>query len=137
MHARKILFLSLALTVAAGASARPLGELRRLSDAEKGVVVRSVEEILKDADSAKFRWFQYNGHNHYCGQINGKNSYGGYTGYSHFLVDVEKDKEGRIIKAANPQIYGPDAPAVSVMRLVCEVSAKADSEDKIAAPAEP
>ena len=41
----------------------------------------SVKKILKDPDSAKFQ--NMNG---LCGEVNSKNSFGGYTGYSEFVA---------------------------------------------------
>lgn len=62
---------------------------------------RAVRAELKDPDSAKFRGIKplrderpgaggkVNG---YCGWVNAKNSYGGYTGESYFIVSYPKRK---------------------------------------------
>ena len=44
-----------------------------------------VRDSLKDGDSAKFR-------NHYelCGEVNAKNSFGAYTGYSKYVITPDK-----------------------------------------------
>ena len=61
-----------------------------------------VVERLKDGDSAKFRnlrqfpqfirlknGLRFNAsHRIVCGELNSKNSYGGYVGFSRFIVDV-------------------------------------------------
>lgn len=49
-------------------------------------VMRAVKAQLKDADSAKFRGIKRKGAFSYCGWVNAKNSYGGYTGYSVFYA---------------------------------------------------
>lgn len=54
------------------------------------------EDRLKDADSAKFRSIKHKATNAkgswvICGEVNAKNSYGGYQGYEHFLGMVFKD----------------------------------------------
>lgn len=42
-----------------------------------------VKESLKDPESAEFR--NMNG---VCGEVNAKNSFGGYTGFKKFVIDV-------------------------------------------------
>lgn len=52
-----------------------------------------VLEQLKDPASAEFREIKvsiFNGAPLVCGEVNAKNSYGGYTGFRHFMI-----KEGR------------------------------------------
>ena len=54
---------------------------------------RPVADVLKDPDSATFRWTktgrdpaqrqQYENAD-YCAMVNGKNSYGGYTGFKPY-----------------------------------------------------
>ena len=41
---------------------------------------------LKDADSAKFRNLRKDTFGKICGQVNSKNSYGAYAGFTHFYV---------------------------------------------------
>jgi hypothetical protein len=51
----------------------------------------SAKRILKDPDSAKFqnlRIAEYDGGSVVCGEINAKNSYGGYVGYKQFVAGV-------------------------------------------------
>lgn len=61
---------------------------RDLTAAERAVVEMDIKKQLKDPDSARFKWLPYieqpNGH--YCGLVNAKNSYGGYTGDQPFYV---------------------------------------------------
>lgn len=53
------------------------------------VAVQSLTNGLKDPDSAKFRNVRmktYDGLHIVCGEVNAKNSYGGYTGYKRFAA---------------------------------------------------
>jgi hypothetical protein len=48
----------------------------------------AVAATLKDPDSAKFRGMKaYPGKKLVCGEVNGKNSYGAYSGFSTFFYD--------------------------------------------------
>lgn len=50
-----------------------------------------VKQSLKDPDSAKFqnvRVVDYNDGKVVCGEVNAKNSYGGYVGYASFVAGV-------------------------------------------------
>ena len=54
---------------------------------------------LKDADSAKFRALRYKPEKEagvwaMCGEVNAKNSYGGYAGFAPFLALVLKKEQG-------------------------------------------
>lgn len=123
--------VALALTLAASPSVgRPLGTPRSLTPAERAIVEAATTKELPDPDAAKFKWLKYNGHRHYCGLLNGKNSYGGYIGYRHYTVDVERDDAGHIVSAGKVSIVDPGTSYADVMKTVCEVSAKADTEDK-------
>lgn len=65
--------------------------MRDPTEAEKKE--RPVADVLKDPDSATFRWTktgrdpaqrqQYENAD-YCAMVNGKNSYGGYTGFKPY-----------------------------------------------------
>lgn len=51
---------------------------------------KAFENHLKDADSAKFRAIRYKAHEsgggwRMCGEVNAKNSYGGYVGFTPFM----------------------------------------------------
>ena len=51
----------------------------------------SIKATLKDPDSAKFqniRIADYDGGKVVCGEINAKNSYGGYVGYKRFVAGI-------------------------------------------------
>ena len=52
---------------------------------------KSLSQTLKDPDSAKFqnvRIVDYEGGKVVCGEVNGKNSYGGYVGYKPFAAGI-------------------------------------------------
>ena len=91
-------FLSVGLlgAMAAVAQEGSSSKLHELDDREKKVVTKAFFEALKDPDSAKIRWMPFNGNKYYCGQVNATNSYGGYTGYKYFNIDVDVDTGGRI-----------------------------------------
>lgn len=88
---RKIIFfLITSLVYCADAFARDL------TQPEKLAIESSVKETLKDPDSAQFTFGQYldNRDKIYCGFVNAKNSFGGYTGkeiFSVMLTEAGKD----------------------------------------------
>lgn len=54
----------------------------------KSLVEQSVRGVLKDPDSAEFRGFfpgQSNGNAIGCGEVNSKNTFGGYTGFKRYV----------------------------------------------------
>jgi hypothetical protein len=60
---------------------------------------------LKDPSAAQFKWMpviltERDGITDYCGLVNGKNSYGGDTGFVHFYAHLTKNEKGRFVKAA-------------------------------------
>ncbi|MCL4678886.1 MAG: hypothetical protein KJ017_09900 [Alphaproteobacteria bacterium] len=66
-------------------------ESRELTEKEKSAITVEVKNNLKDPDSAKFKWekFIYSGDptfGSYCGHVNAKNGFGGYTGDQMFSV---------------------------------------------------
>lgn len=64
------------------------------SDAEK-----ALEGVLKDPSSAEYRNIS-SSWEWVCGEVNAKNSYGGYTGYQPFLINR---RSGRV-ELFNPTI---------------------------------
>jgi hypothetical protein len=73
---------------------------RDLSPAEKTALARSLAGTLKDPDSAKFEWMpvKYVPGTHgtdYCGRVNAKNSYGGYTGFTIFHAILNLDDKAQ------------------------------------------
>lgn len=86
----------LALLLAAGVSGA--AQARELNAAEKEVIADAVRDQLKDPDSAQFKWGELKSAS-YCGLVNAKNAYGGYTGFSPFMV-FTIEREGAITGAA-------------------------------------
>lgn len=60
---------------------------RDLTDLERAVIADAVKAKLKDPESASFRWMPLVDPpaDRYCGLVNAKNSYGGYTGFTPYL----------------------------------------------------
>lgn len=67
---------------------------------------RHVQERLKDPGSAMFRNVTFNPTTgSVCGEVNARNSYGGYTGYSYFwLRIVDGSPEGLWIDSGNERL---------------------------------
>lgn len=72
--------------------ATKLSEAKRAEKDFAAFVVRSKQEVSRpfiDPDSANFRSLlitQGNARKSLCGEVNGKNRYGGYVGYRRFIV---------------------------------------------------
>lgn len=69
---------------------------RELTAAEKSMIATAVKNNLKDPESAKFKWNKllYSGKadvESYCGYVNARNSYGGYTGFDIFNVILVRE----------------------------------------------
>ena len=72
-----------------------------------GVALQSIKHSLKDADSAKFRSVGVIVPDRFdpakvgvvCGEVNAKNSFGGYTGFKQFVMVPA----GIAIDGANPE----------------------------------
>jgi hypothetical protein len=80
------LLACMALTAAAAPS-RQKGEQE---------IVSLVKEQLKDPESARFRDIKKMENGNFCGWVNAKNSYGGYTGYQAFFV-ASRTKEVTLV----------------------------------------
>jgi hypothetical protein len=84
MFYRRLFFIIAILAVS------PL-QARELNDKERALIAEVVTTSFKDPAAAQFRWplmpdieFSVT----YCGLVNGKNSYGGYIGFSPFMVQL-------------------------------------------------
>ena len=78
---------------------------------------RTVRAALKDPDSANFRntfFSELSGPKVICGEVNSKNSLGGYSGFQSFVFDDEKfnvleETQGNFLKSganpADPDLY--------------------------------
>jgi hypothetical protein len=68
---------------------------RELTPAEKLSFAPVLAAGLKDPSAAQFKWMpvvltERDGITDYCGLLNGKNSYGGYTGFVRFYAQLKK-----------------------------------------------
>jgi PBP1b-binding outer membrane lipoprotein LpoB len=77
---------------------------RELTPAEKLSFTPVLAAGLKDPSAAQFKWMpvvltERDGITDYCGLVNGKNSYGGYTGFVRFYAQLQKDAKGQFITA--------------------------------------
>lgn len=69
---------------------------------------RAVRAELKDPDSAKFRGVKLEKGDDgkpyaYCGWVNAKNGYGGYTGENYFIYNFKKGK----VAIVPPELASP------------------------------
>ena len=80
---------------------------RELTAKEKDLIAGEVKSQMKDPESARFSWQDYLGSVTYCFYVNGKNSYGGYTGDTPVVAIVLQDDKGALFSASTT-IYGGD-----------------------------
>ncbi len=85
---------------------------RPLSPAERESLRRSVSMTLKDPDAAQFKWIPVIADGPsgkpigYCGLVNGKNSYGGYVGYTRFYAALKPNANGQYDSGATSHGLG-------------------------------
>src|SRR5882672_467112 len=77
---------------------------RELTAAERLSFAPVLSSGLKDPSAAQFKWMpviltERDGVTDYCGLVNGKNSYGGYTGYVRFYAHLTRNEKGQFVKA--------------------------------------
>lgn len=101
----------LAMVVLAGCSGlnQPTDQVvaaskRELSPSEKTALGPVFAAGLKDPGAAQFKWMpvvltERDGITDYCGLVNGRNSYGGYTGFVRFYAHLRKDEKGQFTRA--------------------------------------
>jgi hypothetical protein len=97
--------------------------LRDLTPEERSVLATKFSRTMKDPNATQFRWARIGPPNdkgiaHYCGQVNGKNSYGGYVGFQVF--DATVIFVGGKIADATITSIGADPTETSVIREWCE-----------------
>ena len=82
-----------------------------------------VKDGLKDPNSALFESSYHasgEGDGYVCGQVNAKNSYGGYTGKKPYYVYIETE-DGKLKKHGPVVIAGDDdQSALNKFRLFCQ-----------------
>ncbi len=116
MRFSAILMLAIAPTsaVSIAASSSPL------TPQEQAEVRRAVGLKLKDAESARYQLPTPIGTDKvivFCGQVNAKNSYGGYSGFTQFFSLLER---GPKPSASSVSIAGSDATSAYVVKSLCE-----------------
>lgn len=85
-------------------SAAPVyySEFWDLTRAEKKIIAKELAAELKDPKSSRFKWAKYPKSSEamvfYCGQVNSKNSFGGYVGFRSYIAFV-LNKNGKIVSA--------------------------------------
>lgn len=107
---------------AAPAAAPPAfyaGARRALTASEQAAIARGLETSLKDPDSARLLWLPFpatvpDGSAFYCGQINAKNGFGGYTGFAPYIAGVRV--QGNRVITAGLITIGRGSMANVVMR---------------------
>jgi hypothetical protein len=93
-------------------------ERRELTPVEKASLTISLAQTLKDPGSAQFRWMpiimlQREGITDYCGLVNGRNSYGGYTGFQKFYAQLFKNDKGQFTKGLIRLIASGDVEVIA------------------------
>jgi PBP1b-binding outer membrane lipoprotein LpoB len=86
---------------------------RELTAAEKLSFAPVLSSGLKDPSAAQFKWMpviltERDGITDYCGLVNGKNSYGGYTGFVRFYAHLTKNEKGQFVKAELRAVEPPN-----------------------------
>jgi len=93
---------------------------RPLTAGEIRIIEEAVRATLKDPDSARFNHpfadrFSV-GEHYYCGQVNARNSFGGYAGLQSFITVTDEDENG--IRAALALDVSRD-PGERAAKLTC------------------
>ena len=79
-----------------------------------------VLENLKDPDSAKFRKvvsYKNKGNNFVCGEVNSKNSMGGYVGFRSFYVDL-KDRSFEVDNGFEADMDTPEGLSKKIFEMM-------------------
>src|SRR5262249_40217581 len=87
-------------------------QYRQLSATEKESLRRSLVTTLKDPNAAQFKWMPVATNPPpgkpigYCGLLNGKNSYGGCTGYRMFFALLSQNSKNEYDRGEITLIHG-------------------------------
>lgn len=102
-----------------------------LTAKEKTTIVKAVKDQLKDPDSAKFKWVKLADRinpkhfvDSYCGLVNAKNSYGGYTGFEPFEVMAARSENGKFV-VISVSVSSSDLPTDAIVAM-CSDNGYAD-----------
>lgn len=116
----RISVLVLVAAIAAAPSFAASTEIRPATDAEIVSVKAGMQDQLKDADSAKLRnvrvMSEVYGLRTICGDVNAKNGYGAYIGYTTFLGTMDNQSGGGTVTT----IIGIDEEVRGAASAVCE-----------------
>jgi hypothetical protein len=120
------MFEAIALTLAA----QVVAERADFDDAGRAAVMGAVKSRLKDPESARFRWLpRVPGKSVYCGLVNARNSFGGYTGPIVFAVFITEGTRGVSAYPLGMGDTNPRSPASLAIESTC-----ADAGYNILAP---
>lgn len=92
-----------------------------LTYTDRAFVKEAVGEGLLDAASAQFK-FKGRAGPFYCGEVNAKNAFGAYSGFSTFIVDR---------RAGRPVVYTLTGSPQSTFSLQQEIANGSDHEAKV------
>lgn len=111
MRALGVVLLSLSVAGCASVPLPALTQTRPLSQAEKTALAASLSQTMKDPGAAQFKWMPVIAREGdapigYCGQVNGKNSYGGYEGYRQFFAMISKGPRDEFDRGSIVYIHG-------------------------------
>jgi hypothetical protein len=94
MFSKKYPILMTVICVVGCAGVDRVGPEVPLPRAAQQVVMQSAANQMKDPNGAEFRnWHAFESQNGLivCGEINAKNSFGGYVGFTHFIAHTSPD----------------------------------------------
>lgn len=97
------------MLAAAAATAQPAYTPRPVSEADKAAIRKQADKVLFDGPTARWQWPDRLDAKVYCGQVNSKNRFGAYVGWTPFYF-----YEGEL------RIIGPDDSRVTY-ELFCGV----------------
>jgi hypothetical protein len=117
---KKHLILAAAIFTTGCAGVDHVGPEVPVPPAAAQAVARDVANQMKDPNSAQFRnWHAFTSDKGLivCGEVNGRNGFGGYVGFTHFVAHASPDGHLLTPTAIVPQSGGgPDAMIDSVWR---------------------
>jgi hypothetical protein len=82
------------------AAAHAQGGMRTITAAERASISRSLANNMRDPDSARFRFTQVarsGPEGIICGMVNGKNGFGGHTGFQPFIAMLARQRSGNLV----------------------------------------
>lgn len=70
----------------AESKAKPLSKVRKATTKERSLIISAVNQNLFDSDSAKYRDIYLIQNSYACAEVNAKNRFGGYTGFTNVVL---------------------------------------------------